>query len=248
MLIEIQEYILTNFKYFKSSDIVNSTNFKYNDICEVINLMEKKGLIIFNNDLGKYQIGSNIENNINLYNSNINKSKDFEYNKELIKNISKSISNKHNIDDIKGEFLFDIAKASDINESFRKIRNILISQGKNLKDISSQFITVYDTFEALDKDYIQRILVNLEAVKEADRKARKSMEEYKKIIETQKVVIEVLKKQKECLEQLVHLKDIDTFYKDFEDFKHQQEEENRRIIQSQLNITQILKKHEERLF
>ena len=80
---------------------------------------------------------------------------------------------------------------------------------------------------------MQRILLNTEAAKEANKKAVRGLEENQKLIESQKMVIEVLKKHKNDLDELQHLKDIDWFYDEYQDFKASQEDAFDEVYASQ---------------
>lgn len=112
-------------------------------------------------------------------------------------------------------------KGSDLNDLTNKIQDHIIRQNQVLVRTIKEFNTIYDTFNALDKEYIQGILVSLKAAEEANAKALKGIEgvrqnqhEIRQIIEQQKQVIQVLRTFKEDLEQLHHLKDIDEIYDD----------------------------------
>ena len=67
-------------------------------------------------------------------------------------------------------------------------------------------------------------MVDLEATKEANKKAEKGIQESNANRDAQKVVITVLKQYKAELEELKHLKDIDEFYSEYQDFKISQKE------------------------
>ena len=107
---------------------------------------------------------------------------------------------------------------------------------KNIFEIRKEFITIYDTFEALDKNYIQHILVNLKAAEEANTKAVKGLEQNKKLFNSQKTIIEVLKKHKDELDKLKHLKEIDEFYNAYTNFEAYQEKNIEELRASQENI------------
>lgn len=145
--------------------------------------------------------------------------------KEQLKKFAESIPKKTELPTLDGgkNLLGSAkAKADDVNTITEKIQGVLKVQNNHLTSLYKQIDTVYNTFDALDKDYIQRILVNLEATKEANRKAIQGLEENKKIVESQKTVIEVLKKHKAELDALQHLKEIDEFYEEYNDFKMSQ--------------------------
>lgn len=117
-----------------------------------------------------------------------------------------------------GWFDYDV-KGSDLNRLTESIQDKMIEQNKVLVRTIQEFNTIYDTFSALDKEYIQGILVSLKAAEEANAKALKGIEgvqvnqnEIKQIINQQKQVIQVLKKFKEKIEKIEHLTDVDKIF------------------------------------
>lgn len=108
---------------------------------------------------------------------------------------------------------------SDLNSLTESIQGKMIEQNKVLVRTIQEFNTIYDTFSALDKEYIQGILVSLKAAEEANTKALKGIEgvqvnqnEIKQIINQQKQVIQVLKKFKERIEKIEHLAEVDKIF------------------------------------
>ena len=142
-----------------------------------------------------------------------------------MKEFADSVPNNIELEKLKekGKFLRDRANISDVNKVNEVIQAALIEQNNHLRKVYDAFNMVYETFSALDKDYIQSILLSLKSAEEANRKAVQGLEENKKIIESQKTVIEVLKKHKGELDALQHLKEIDEFYDEYNDFKASQE-------------------------
>lgn len=117
-----------------------------------------------------------------------------------------------------GWFDYDV-KGSDLNRLTEGIQDKMIEQNKVLVRTIQEFNTIYDTFSALDKEYIQGILVSLKAAEEANAKALKGIEgvqanqnEIKQIINQQKLVIQVLKNFKEKVEKIEHLGDVDEIF------------------------------------
>lgn len=117
-----------------------------------------------------------------------------------------------------GLFNYDVT-GSDFNRLTESIQDKMIEQNKVLVRTIQEFNTIYDTFSALDKEYIQGILISLKAAEEANAKALKGIEgvqvnqnEIKQIINQQKQVIQVLKKFKEKIEKIEHLADVDKIF------------------------------------
>lgn len=120
-----------------------------------------------------------------------------------------------------GLFSYDV-KGSDLNRLTESIQNRMIEQNKVLVRTIQEFNTIYDTFSALDKEYIQGIIISLKAAEEANAKALKGIEgvqenqnEIKQIINQQKQVIQVLKNFKEKIERIEHLADVDQIFSGF---------------------------------
>lgn len=117
-----------------------------------------------------------------------------------------------------GLFKYDVT-GSDLNRLTESIQDKMIEQNKVLVRTIQEFNTIYDTFSALDKEYIQGILVSLKAAEEANAKALKGIEgvevnqnEIKQMINQQKKVIQVLQNFKEKIERIEHLTDVDTIF------------------------------------
>ncbi|WP_060674665.1 hypothetical protein [Rossellomorea vietnamensis] len=117
-----------------------------------------------------------------------------------------------------GWFNYDVT-GSDLNRLTESIQDKMIEQNKVLVRTIQEFNTIYDTFSALDKEYIQGILVSLKAAEEANAKALKGIEgvevnqnDIKQMINQQKKVIQVLQNFKEKIERIEHLTDVDAIF------------------------------------
>ena len=108
---------------------------------------------------------------------------------------------------------------SDLNKLTTNIQEKMTKQNEVIRRTIKEFDTIYNTFSALDKEYIQGILVSLKAAEEANSKALKGIagvqenqNEIKQIINQQKQVIQVLKNFKEKIEKIEHLADVDKIF------------------------------------
>jgi len=124
-----------------------------------------------------------------------------------------------------GLFAYNV-KGSDFNRLTECIQDKMIEQNKFLVRTIQEFQTIYDTFSALDQEYIQGILISLKAAEKANEKALKGIEgvqanqhEIRQIISQQKQVIQVLKNFKERLEKIEHLGDVDQLFADFSEME-----------------------------
>ncbi|SMD84805.1 hypothetical protein BACERE00185_01339 [Bacillus mobilis] len=117
-----------------------------------------------------------------------------------------------------GWFNYDVT-GSDLNKLTTNIQEKMTKQNEVIRRTIKEFDTIYNTFSALDKEYIQGILVSLKAAEEANSKALKGIagvqenqNEIKQIINQQKQVIQVLKNFKEKIEKIEHLADVDKIF------------------------------------
>ena len=133
----------------------------------------------------------------------------FNNKKNELKNFSKRIPKQAELPCVPatgglfGWFDYDV-KGSDLNKLTEGIQDKMIEQNKVLVRTIQEFNTIYDTFSALDKEYIQGIMISLKAAEEANAKALKGIngikenqKEIEQIIAQQKQMLLVLKKFKE---------------------------------------------------
>lgn len=114
----------------------------------------------------------------------------------------------------------------ELNRLTESIQKRMIEQNITIVKVIQEFAAIYDTFSALDKVYIQEILIALNAAIKANEKANENIEkineqqkeisvaqqDIKQMINQQKQIIQVLKNYKEKLEKFKHLNDIDKIY------------------------------------
>lgn len=153
-----------------------------------------------------------------------------------------------------GWFDYDVT-GSDLNRLTKRIQDKMIEQNKALRRTIQEFNTIYDTFSALDKEYIQGILLSLKAAEEANSKALKGIEgvqenqnEIKQIIHQQKQVIQVLKKFKEQIEQIEHLADVDKIFAVFSVMQSNVKEIEEKVEAQELGVANLTDKMKELLF
>jgi hypothetical protein len=131
-------------------------------------------------------------------------------------------------------YLFDHnVTGTELNNVTGKIQSFMIEQNKTLVTVMQEFATIYDTFSALDKVYLKKILSTLNVAIKANNKANESIEQInmqqkkissnqqdiKQLIDTQKQTIQVLKNFKEKLEKIQHLTDVDKIHDNNLDFQ-----------------------------
>ena len=185
--------------------------------------------------------------NLNNYSEFTSQAERFKKYKKDIDEFAKSVPKKSELPMLaekKEVFKIKVkakVKAEDVNKITESVQKSLEANNNHIIKIYKKFTSIYNAFDSLDKDYMQRILLNTEAAKEANKKAVRGLEENQKLIESQKMVIEVLKKHKDDLDELQHLKDIDWFYDEYQAFKTSQEDAFDEVYASQeLVVDKIL--------
>lgn len=155
---------------------------------------------------------------------------DFENAKKEIKKFSEQTTTDldlKRVDDSKsvGEFLGDwflgrgigmdhLVKGEELNDLTLQIQTHLHSINNTQINLIKEFGQVYSALEALDKDYIQAILVSIKATEETSEGIQKTQEQIKKIVENQRKTLKELKKFKQKLDGYAHLGDIDKIWGD----------------------------------
>lgn len=155
---------------------------------------------------------------------------DFENAKKEIKKFSEQTTTDldlRRVDDSKGvgEFLGDwffgrgigkdhLVKGEELNDLTSQIQTHLHSINNTQIKLIKEFGQVYSALEALDKDYIQAILISIKATEETSEGIQKTQEQIKKIVENQRKTLEELKKFKQKLDGYAHLGDIDKIWGD----------------------------------
>lgn len=142
---------------------------------------------------------------------------DFHKNKDQLKLFSGKLPRKAELPTVAEEGSFfpfndhDVTGA-ELNEVTEKIQSIMIAQNKVIIRTIKEFNTIYDTFNALDKEYIQGILISLKAAEKANDEVKSSQNDITQIIEQQKQLIQVLKKFKDKIEKIEHFADVDEIF------------------------------------
>ena len=152
--------------------------------------------------------------------SDINiKTHDFEASKNQIKVFSEQTPLDLKLDKVDTDGWF--FGLGDHNVTGHELNNVTTQIQRYLIDFNSLNITfikefgqVYNALEALDKDYIQAILIAIKAAEKANNEARVAQGDITKTIELQKKTITVLKQFKEKIESHKHLGDIDKMWTD----------------------------------
>ena len=102
----------------------------------------------------------------------------------------------------------------ELNSLTSQIQDYFIDFNSLHTKFIKEFGQVYNALEALDKDYIQAILIAIKAAEKANNEVKVAQSDITKTIELQKKTIHVLKQFKEKIEGYKHLVDIDKMWND----------------------------------
>ena len=102
----------------------------------------------------------------------------------------------------------------ELNELTTQIQTHLHSIYSTHIKLIKEFGQVYGALEALDKDYIQAILISIKATEKTSEGIQATQEQVKKIVDDQKKTLEVLKKFMLKVDGYAHLGDIDKIWSD----------------------------------
>ena len=147
------------------------------------------------------------------------KTHDFELAKRGLKEFSQKKADELEIDTVRtdGGFLGlgdHKVTGYELNSRLNTIQQHLIDLNTMNNRTIKEFGQVYSALEALDKDYIQAILISIKATEKTSESIQATQEQIKKIVDDQKKTLEVLKKFKEKLDGYAHIGDIDKIWSD----------------------------------
>lgn len=147
------------------------------------------------------------------------KTHDFEASKNQIKVFSEQTPLDLKLDKVDTDGWF--FGLGDHNVTGRELNNLTSQIQDYLIDFNSlntkfikEFGQVYNALEALDKDYIQAILIAIKAAEKANNEVKVAQGDITQTIEIQKKTITVLKQFKEKIEGNKYLRDIDKMWND----------------------------------
>ena len=164
------------------------------------------------------------------------KSEKFNEKKEALKAFSEEIPEQSDLPTVpQEENIFNIfsvdygVKGKDLNALTDAVQNRMIEQNQHIKKIIQEFNTIYETFQILDDDYIQRISDSLIAAKEANNTALQGLKEIEAYQENNKNLLnDVFKQNKDLIDVLKkhhdRLEDLETLENSFNDLHLQVEE------------------------
>ena len=178
------------------------------------------------------------------------KTHDFETAKQELKEFSQKKAEELKLDNVRtdgGFFGLGDHKVTgfELNSRLSKIQQHLIDLNDTNNKTIEQFGKVYNALEALDKDYIQAILISIKATEETSESIQAAQNKIKKIVEDQKRTLEVLKSFKRKLDGYDHLEDIDQIWNDYQYWYQQMVELSNSINSTAVISNENAKKIEE---
>lgn len=156
---------------------------------------------------------------------------DFNNAKQQLKEFSEKISSSvdlQTVDTNGGLFNWfeHNVTGNELNKLTTQIQNHLIAINKLHIESIKEFGQVYNALEALDRDYIQAIILSVKAAEKASNQAKesaiiaeKNSRDIAKTLEVQKQTINVLKQFKAQIDKYEQLKNIDEIWSDCQTFK-----------------------------
>lgn len=107
----------------------------------------------------------------------------------------------------------------EINSLVTKLQNCFAEINERNRKVIKEFGQVYETFEALDKGYIQGILIGVKSAEKASQEAKDAQKNINETIKILQITINKLKEFKSEINQYAHLKDIDDIWYDIQRFE-----------------------------
>lgn len=165
-------------------------------------------------------------------NENEIKTHDFELAKNEIKKFSdqtptdlnfSKVNDRKTILGVAGDFILGRGLGTKHNVTGDELNSLIVDIQDYFQNVNEgqirlikEFGQVYNALEALDKDYIQGILISIKATEETSEGLKKANERTEKIVKNQVAIIDKLKEFKESLEALSHLEEVDVLWEKME--------------------------------
>lgn len=141
---------------------------------------------------------------------------DFENAKKQIKKFSKEAAKNFDVRPVEEQGLVFAHKVTgeELNDRMLALKKHLQNINDTQIKLTKEFGQVYNALEALDKDYIQAILISVKATEKTSEGVKDAQEHIKKLVDDDKRTLEILKKFKQKLDSYAHLGDVDKIWSD----------------------------------
>lgn len=165
---------------------------------------------------------------------------DFEKAKNQIKTFAKSQLKSISVEALPtaGGFLglgAHRVTGEEINERLESILSYIVSLNKTSSLLIKEFNEVYNALEALDKDYIQAILISIKASEINSEAIKTQQENLQSVVKAQSQVLKTLIEFKNKFDEYGYLRQIDDFLNQYKEKYKDNDEDSINSFQSQLN-------------
>ena len=103
---------------------------------------------------------------------------------------------------------------AEINELVLQLQRCFLEINERDKNVIREFGQVYETFEALDNEYIKGILTGIKSAEKASQEAKDAQKDIDDTIDALQKTIEKLKEFKDEINNYTHIKEIDSIWND----------------------------------
>ena len=107
----------------------------------------------------------------------------------------------------------------EMNKLVTELQTCFAEINERDRKVIKEFGQVYETFEALDKGYIQGILIGVKSAEEASKEAKAAQKDIDDTIKALKLTVQKLQEFKNQVNAHTHLKDIDAMWDDLRSLK-----------------------------
>ena len=100
----------------------------------------------------------------------------------------------------------------EMNKLIEQLQNCFFDINQSHQKVIREFGQVYETFEALDKGYIQGILIGVKSAEKASQEAKAAQKDVDVTIRTLEATVKKLKSFKSEMDSIAHLRDTDAMW------------------------------------
>lgn len=100
----------------------------------------------------------------------------------------------------------------EMNEFVAELQKCFVEINERDKKVIKEFGQVYETFESLDKGYIQGILIGVKSAEEASREAKVAQKDIDDTIKALRLTVQKLQEFKKQINAYAHIKDVDEMW------------------------------------
>ena len=126
----------------------------------------------------------------------------------------------------------------EINSLVTELQSCFAEINERDRRVIKEFGQVYETFEALDKGYIQGILIGLKSAEKASQEAKDAQKDVDDTIKALQKTISKLKEFKDEVNGYTHLKDIDKIWNDILQLDRELKRVSQKLKEQETSLTQ----------